>query len=247
MAVSVNEVLTLSFKGRASRAAYWWSLAVFVGLSIFSSFLLNVLPTAFDSSLTGEGWGKGAFSALNTALLGLFLLFQMVYLAAAVVRRLHDISYNGAAALFLLIPGVQLIVLILLGCFRGKKGLNRFGPDPLAIMTIDSAAPYRRFRDSADGADIKTEGMSEVIDEREVPEEEVLPAENHETGTSASDEFIGAGAIYEEARRAVADESPSGRMQVKLKAVERLQKLLKGGKISQADFRLWQRRVMQLP
>ena len=100
MALAVNEVLTLSFKGRASRRAYWYSMAVFA------------------------------------------CLFPLTLALLAGILGTEDSLVQGTAALFLLIPGIQLIVLVLLGCFPGKKGLNRFGPDPLAIMTISSAVPY---------------------------------------------------------------------------------------------------------
>ena len=60
------------------------------------------------------------------------------------MRRLHDISYGAVAAVFLIVPGLQIIVLVILGLMPGKKGLNRFGPDPLAVMTVRDAAPVRR-------------------------------------------------------------------------------------------------------
>ena len=246
MAVSVNEVLTLSFKGRASREAYWCALAVFVGLSIVSILLLNFLPTAFETFLLEGHWSAGAVSAVNTTVLGLFLLFQIVFLTAAVVRRLHDISYSGVAALFLLIPGVQLVVLMILGAVAGKKGLNRFGPDPLAIMTIASAAPYARVRPAPAPVREEPESQETV---REVPVQEVLPAENAEKapeGMETSGEFTEAGAVLAEARLAMQGEPMTVKMQVKMKAVGKLQKLLKGGKISESEYRLWQRRVMQL-
>ena len=138
MALAVNEVLTLSFKGRASRRAYWYSMAVFACLFPLTLALLAGILGTEDSLVQGTA---GFFSQTAGVLLGMILLAELLFLVAAVVRRLHDISYSGTAALFLLIPGIQLIVLVLLGCFPGKKGLNRFGPDPLAIMTISSAVP----------------------------------------------------------------------------------------------------------
>ena len=242
MAVSVNEVLTLSFKGRASREAYWCALAVFVGLSIVSMLLLNFLPTAFDALLIEGRWAAGALSAVNTTIIGLFMLFQTVFLVAAVVRRLHDISYSGVAALFLLIPGLQLLLLLLIGAFPGKKGLNRFGPDPLAIMTIASAAPYARVRPTP----VRETPHQAEAEVREVPEQEVLPAVDEKDGDRDADELTEAGAILAEARLAMKGEAMTVKMQVKMKAVDKLQKLKKAGKISESEFRLWQRRVMQL-
>lgn len=251
MAVSVNEVLTLSFKGRASREAYWCALAVSWGLLIVAMLLLNFLPTAFESLLLEGGAKAGVVSMINTTVLGGFMLFQFAYLTANVVRRLHDISYSGVAALFLLIPGVQIVVLLILGIVPGKKGLNRFGPDPLAIMTISSAAPYARVRPAP--APVREEPNVDAP-VREVPEQEVLPvdvASSERASTDREDadalgELTEVGAVLAEARIAMQGEPMTVKMQVKMKAVGKLQKLLKGGKISESEFRLWQRRVMQL-
>lgn len=94
-------------------------------------------------SLSGLAGGGAAQKGLDLLIWG-WLLFLAAFLVSAVVRRLHDISYGAVAAVFLIVPGLQIIVLVILGLMPGKKGLNRFGPDPLAVMTVRDAAPVRR-------------------------------------------------------------------------------------------------------
>lgn len=131
MSVAVNEILSLSFKGRASRGAYWRTLAALAVLAAAGGLALD--------SLSGLAGGGAAQKGLDLLIWG-WLLFLAAFLVSAVVRRLHDISYGAVAAVFLIVPGLQIIVLVILGLMPGKKGLNRFGPDPLAVMTV----PVRR-------------------------------------------------------------------------------------------------------
>ena len=51
---------------------------------------------------------------------------------AVSVRRLHDTNKKGWWLLMYLIPFIGAIWLIVLFCFKGMEGENRFGPDPLA-------------------------------------------------------------------------------------------------------------------
>ena len=130
MSVAVNEILSLSFKGRASRGAYWRTLAALAVLAAAGGLALD--------SLSGLAGGGAAQKGLDLLIWG-WLLFLAAFLVSAVVRRLHAV-----AAVFLIVPGLQIIVLVILGLMPGKKGLNRFGPDPLAVMTVRDAAPVRR-------------------------------------------------------------------------------------------------------
>ena len=118
MSVAVNEILSLSFKGRASRGAYWRTLAALAVLAAAGGLALD--------SLSGLAGGGAAQKGLDLLIWG-WLLFLAAFLVSAVVRRLHDISYGAVAAVFLIVPGLQIIVLVILGLMPGKKGLNRFG------------------------------------------------------------------------------------------------------------------------
>ena len=253
MTVAIKEGLTLSPKGRASREAYWASLFVSLILAALFLVLIGLVP----NSLTGAR--PAGFPAwLLQAVSGVILLYgaaAAVYLTAAVVRRLHDIGYAGIAALFLIIPGVQLIVLVILGLVPGTKGLNRFGPDPLAVMTLGDAVPTSAARREAPRRPVR------VV--RETVEAEILPAQEQDPGTAAgSREDKAAGAsdftnlppseetaegLFQAARFKMAGEPLSIRLQVKARYAGKLRGLLKKGKISQADYDLWERRLHELP
>ena len=136
MKLGLNEILSFSFKGRACRLAYWRTLIVlmllsFVGGVVFGALApFEITSTPLRMVVLALAWG--------------YYLTLAAWLVSAVVRRLHDINYSGTAALFLIIPGLQFIMLFVLGLWSGKKGLNRFGPDPLAVMTLGDAAPVKR-------------------------------------------------------------------------------------------------------
>lgn len=54
------------------------------------------------------------------------------------VRRLHDIGSTGWWLLIWPIPLVGAIVIIMWACKRGTRGVNRYGPDPLAPEDADA-------------------------------------------------------------------------------------------------------------
>ncbi|MFU0841169.1 MAG: hypothetical protein ACFWTZ_00870 [Burkholderia sp.] len=256
MSVALNEVLTLSVKGRACREAYWLSL--FVALVLYS--------------LAGLLWGVAAVAGgaglILQSVAAVLMLAVTVFTVAAVVRRLHDISYSGVAALFMLVPGVQIIVMVILGLVPGKKGLNRFGPDPLAIMTIDDSvpsanpAPARIYpapaaraaqAAAAAGSEAAAVKASEpdpldvpVREVRETPEAEVLDAPAGDDAYDAAPHEDTPADLYEKAAFLTKNESLSVRIQVKCRYVEKLRKLLAKGRISQQEYELWKRRIMQL-
>ena len=243
MSVALNEVLTISPAGRASREAYWLSL--FAALVFFGLALVVLGFSPAWSALFGMASEPVAEpTAIATSFLGgVLLLFSIVYLASAVVRRLHDMAASGWAALFLLIPVVNIAVLIAIGFPRGTS-MNRFGPDPLTIRTVDRRAleKTRRAREAAEDA---------VPVEAQMRGEEVVPAVEAQSATDAERsapqaQDSQASALYELARLNSMNESDSIRLQVKVRSVEKLRKLLKKGQITQAQFQFWQRRIMAL-
>ncbi len=243
MSVALNEVLTISPAGRASREAYWLSL--FAALVFFGLALVVLGFSPAWSALFGMASEPVAEpTAIATSFLGgVLLLFSIVYLASAVVRRLHDMAASGWAALFLLIPVVNIAVLIAIGFPRGTS-MNRFGPDPLTIRTVDrrTLEKTRRAREAAEDA---------VPVEAQMRGEEVVPAVEAQSSTDAERsapqaQDSPASALYELARLNCMNESDSIRLQVKVRSVEKLRKLLKKGQITQAQFQFWQRRIMAL-
>lgn len=246
MSVALNEVLTISPAGRASREAYWLSL--FAALVFFGLALVVLGFSPAWSALFGMSSEPVAEpTAIATSFLGgVLLLFSIVYLASAVVRRLHDMAASGWAALFLLIPVVNIAVLIAIGFPRGTS-MNRFGPDPLTIRTVDrrTLEKTRRAHEAAEDAE------DAVPVEAQMRGEEVVPAVEAQSSTDAERsapqaQDSPASALYELARLNCMNESDSIRLQVKVRSVEKLRKLLKKGQITQAQFQFWQRRIMAL-
>jgi uncharacterized membrane protein YhaH (DUF805 family) len=118
------------FQRRSSRSEYWYyQLFVFV---LTSSAV--VLDNAFHTSFDGDVWGYGYLYAL--ALVGTILPSISV-----LVRRLHDTDHSGWWFWIVLIPLVGAIVLIVWLCTKGTTGNNRFGPDPLADISVPIKPP----------------------------------------------------------------------------------------------------------
>jgi uncharacterized membrane protein YhaH (DUF805 family) len=100
----------VDFKGRASRAEYWW-FALFVGLV----YVVGVVLISIDENV-------GALLFV-VALLGV-ILPQL----AAAVRRLHDTGKSGAWYLIALVPYIGGIWLIVLLAQKSQPGANIYGP-----------------------------------------------------------------------------------------------------------------------
>ncbi|MBO6182203.1 MAG: DUF805 domain-containing protein, partial [Acidaminococcaceae bacterium] len=65
------------------------------------------------------------------------MLSKVISFAAAIpnfmllIRRLHDLNRSGWWALIMLIPLVNLLFAVYVIFFKGTKGPNKYGPDPL--------------------------------------------------------------------------------------------------------------------
>lgn len=99
-----------TFRGRATRAEYWW-------FSLFNT-LLGMVVYAAVQHLMGTEAADGAASILQ-----LVLFLPML---AVGVRRLHDIDFRGWWML-LGLTVVGIIPLIIFFCLPGKAAPNRFG------------------------------------------------------------------------------------------------------------------------
>ena len=107
----INKIFVI--RGRACRSEFWW-YGLFVG-----ALLLPLIPNIF-SNLT-------VVMILETLL--------KVSVATVAVRRLHDKDRSGLWGLPIFLPCVGFLYMLLLMfcfCFRGTKGANKYGTDPLA-------------------------------------------------------------------------------------------------------------------
>ena len=105
-----------TFSGRARRKEYW--------LFYLAWFILAVIAVGIDMVIGSPVIEIGVVGIINAALICPSL--------AVSVRRLHDTNRRGWWLLMYLIPFIGAIWLIVLFCFKGMEGENRFGPDPLA-------------------------------------------------------------------------------------------------------------------
>ena len=99
-----------TFRGRATRAEYWW-------FSLFNT-LLGMVVYAAVQHLMGTEAADGAASIVQLAL--------FLPMLAVGVRRLHDIDFRGWWML-LGLTGVGIIPLIFFFCLPGKAAPNRAG------------------------------------------------------------------------------------------------------------------------
>ena len=120
------------FRGRSSRAEFWWCVAAL--------FLANAL-------LMLVAWALPSAGSLVSSC---FALAIMIPYAAMLVRRLHDIGWSGwwvagvfslslaasamaayeALAWMPLVSAAGFLALLALCALPGQKGPNRYGPVP---------------------------------------------------------------------------------------------------------------------
>jgi len=98
------------FRGRASRAEYWW----FVLYLVLASVLLNQLTMAF--------FGVQAAMVVSS----LFSLAMLLPSISVGARRLHDMNFSGWWQL-LSFSGVGALILVIWFMFPGTRDANRFG------------------------------------------------------------------------------------------------------------------------
>lgn len=109
-----------TFRGRATRAEFWWFF-LFVFLA---SLIIQALFMAFAGPLGGS---------MAVLVFGIAMLLPSLAVGA---RRLHDMDHSGWWQLLHLI-GIGTLVLWIWMMFPGSKDTNRFGParvDPYAIL-----------------------------------------------------------------------------------------------------------------
>jgi uncharacterized membrane protein YhaH (DUF805 family) len=121
MKEAVQRGLLRSFvwRGRASRAEYWW-------------FVLFMMLCFMGGDFLAE---MSVDMPLVPLLASAFCLGLGFPLVAVTVRRMHDIDRNGAWALAALLPLIGLFALVFL-CKRGDAAPNRYGPPPTSDLLV---------------------------------------------------------------------------------------------------------------
>ena len=102
------------FSGRTSRMNFWMFMLVY--------FVIYVIAMVIDGVVLGNSFGQQV--GIFTGIVGLVHIIPAI---AVGVRRLHDTDRSGWWWLIALIPLIGSIWLIVLYCFAGTPGANRFG------------------------------------------------------------------------------------------------------------------------
>lgn len=108
------------FTGRSRRKEYWmFTLLQFL-------IVLAIVALAFGFSSAGE----------DTVMLvlyggvGIWLLATFIPSLAVQVRRFHDQDLTGWLVLLGFIPYIGGLIILVFMCIDGKRGPNKYGPDP---------------------------------------------------------------------------------------------------------------------
>ena len=102
------------FKGRSSRAAYWWPFVLTIIVLILGGISESVFGTASDE--------PGPLESI-------YILAWLCPGIALGVRRLHDIGRSGWWSLIAL-TGIGGFVLLFWVCRSGENEANAWGPPP---------------------------------------------------------------------------------------------------------------------
>jgi len=103
--------------GRSNRYEFWMFVLIY--------FIISMVATGIDVGILGHSFatGVGILSSLVT-------LVHFVPSITVGIRRLHDTDRSGWWILIAFVPLIGFIWLIVLYCFEGTLGSNRFGPRP---------------------------------------------------------------------------------------------------------------------
>lgn len=128
------------FRGRSSRAAYWW----FVLFGVLFNIVLGIGDTLletnkmFDLSAqlsqvlqTNIAETEEFRQMLTFGLLeSIYLLLLLIPGLALLVRRLHDIGRSGWWFWIGLVPFLGVVVLFIFTLLGSQAGDNKYGPHP---------------------------------------------------------------------------------------------------------------------
>jgi uncharacterized membrane protein YhaH (DUF805 family) len=104
----------VDFRGRTGRKDFWIYVLVY--------FIIYIIAAVIDGVVFGRNIGQTL-----GILAGVVGLIHLVPGLAVSVRRLHDTDRSGWWILICLVPLIGWIWLIVLYCYAGTPGANRFG------------------------------------------------------------------------------------------------------------------------
>ena len=107
------------FKGRTSRAGFWWAVLGYVILSVIVSIIAGLImgtPSTTDPN---------SMSAMNP-IYSIWVLATIIPCLALEVRRLHDINKSGWWIFISLVPFVGSIILLVFYCLPAVNEGNNY-------------------------------------------------------------------------------------------------------------------------
>ncbi len=108
------------FSGRSRRKEYWYFYLFYI-LFIFVLTFIDIMIGTYDA-------------VAEIGLIGgVFVLFMLIPLLAASVRRLHDTDRSGWWLLINLIPLIGAIVILVFTLQDSKPGENQYGSNPKEV------------------------------------------------------------------------------------------------------------------
>ncbi len=108
-----------SFRGRIGRLTYVGYRLVAALIAAFGFLAAKVMSgTAWDEPMTAAG---------PRFIAGSFLAIAVLAIAAASIRRSHDLGHGGLFAILMIVPIVGLFVGLYLTLRRGQYGYNKWG------------------------------------------------------------------------------------------------------------------------
>jgi len=116
------------FKGRASRAEYWW---------LFTAAFLFAWPLLLAET------EEGTWFTILSFVYFLLTLSVVMPLISAWTRRMHDVGRSGWSWMFIFIPVVGFILLMRWATSEGSAEVNKYGePDnhPYVQTKLSSSA-----------------------------------------------------------------------------------------------------------
>lgn len=220
-----SDVLRLTPLGRIHREAFWWSAAASAlgfGAAAAAAGDAAVLAAEAPLSAVGaSGWGRLFFGAV-------LLVLSCAVLLCASARRLREAGCSPWWALLVLLPAVNAAAILVFGLLPGRSGRT----DEATGQEPKPQAPNLQRAASAAGFHSPTIAAAAGA---------AFPPELDAAGRPTPAQFL-----WEQTAGACAGETLTLQLQVKVRAVEKLKKLVKRGELEADQFELWRRRLMAI-
>ena len=133
------------FTGRARKREFWFYVLTTVLIVSAFYFATGLTMAWLEDGFVRQGafdfgWYElylDVFTWTGRA----YALYVVLPSLAVSARRLHDSGRSAWWVLLLFVPVVGVVTLIVLYCFDGEPGDNRYGPDPKRI-SLESSEIY---------------------------------------------------------------------------------------------------------